>query len=821
MMDYMQYFSYSAKKAIGKAGEISQQFRHKYVDPEHILYAILQLSNCSAVKVLQLTNVNVSKMQYSLETFLYQSSTEPSPEPQFSIRTLNLLDYAYKEVTRFGHHEIGTTHVLIALTFDQNYFIKTLFKEFNLDAQVLRSAFQNYLKGFRRGREERQKTLTIVERYSRDLTKLSQEKKLDPVIGRDREISRLIHILSKRIKNNPILVGEPGVGKTAIVEGLANRIVNRQVPPPLLEKRVLSIDLTGLVAGTKFRGEFEERLKLLINEIKESEGRIIIFIDELHTILGAGSAEGSLDASNILKPSLARGELRCIGSTTYKEYRKYIEKDGALSRRFQPIFVEEPTYQETIQILEGLRNEYEKYHNVVISDGAIEKAVSLSLKYIQDRKLPDKAIDVIDEASAWVNLDRIEREGTEILRRGAKVQEGELDEEEDFDGDVEEAEDTDEEAKLDKDVQERPKLVVSERDVCKVVEMWTGIPITTIDQDEAKSLQSLEERVKRFIIGQDEALATVARALKRSYSGVRDPKKPIGSFIFLGPTGVGKTELAKVLAKEIFHNDDAFVKIDMSEYGEKFAVSRLIGSPPGYVGYDEGGQLTEAVRRHPYSLVLFDEMEKAHPEVFHTLLQLLDEGVLTDGQGRKIYFQNCVVIFTTNIGGKFFDHDDVIGFKSELDATDEEEIAHSYESYKRRAESFLKKAFRVEFLNRLDEIVYFNPLTTREADRIAGLTLDDIKAKMAQNNFIVEFDPSVIAFITKEGFSLVYGARNIKRAVTRFIEDPISEMVIVGDFKPGESLLVKVSEAGEIALNKIPSPSSFSDAVGKEEPTRA
>ena len=792
-MDFYNLFSFSAKKAIYRASEICTQFNNQYLEPEHIFYSVLNLRSCSAVEVLHKLGVNLPKLTYSLEAYLYEHIGSFKGQASFSARTLALLDSSFKEVKRLRHREIGTTHLLIALAQDRSQFLRQLFDDHGIDGKRVRDTFMSHLKGAGHTQEkQREASGSIVAKYSRNLTELAREGKLDPVIGREREISRLIHILSKRTKNNPILVGEPGVGKTAIVEGLSQRIVANQVPPTLSECDVLAIDLAGLVAGTKFRGEFEERLKALIKEIQESQGRIIIFIDELHTIMGAGSAEGSLDAGNILKPSLARGELRCIGATTFKEFRKYFEKDGALSRRFQPIFVEEPNYDETMDILRGLRGEYEGHHNVAISDGALEQAIRLSERFIPDRKLPDKAIDVIDEAAAWVHLERESR--ARAVDSGDDDEGGDETSEEfgelprlhvptsleDFrsgGGEVSQTDDgTDEEA------------VVNEEHIAKVVELWTGIPSQNITIDDQRRLMGLDTAIRGQIIGQNDAITTIVRALKRNYSGVRKGTRPIGSFVFLGPTGVGKTELAKVIAHHVFAHEESFIKIDLSEYAEKHSVSRLIGSPPGYVGYDEGGQLTEAVKRHPYSLVLFDEMEKAHPDIFHTLLQLLDEGVLTDGQGRKVYFHNTIVIFTTNLAGRFFDEGEVIGFKREVDFS-EQAIAHKYEGYRNRAEEHLKKYFRPEFINRLDDVIYFNPLSKRDGADIARLELGYVAANLREQHREVSFDDKVVEAVVEQGFSPTYGARNIKRAIQRVVEDPLSELILRGELPEAPAML--------------------------------
>ncbi|MGB9811190.1 MAG: ATP-dependent Clp protease ATP-binding subunit, partial [Dictyoglomus turgidum] len=650
--------------------------------------------------------------------------------------------------------------------------------------------------------KKRTVTATLDE-FGRDLTQLARQGKLDPIIGREKELERIIQILSRRTKNNPVLVGEPGVGKTAIVEGLAQKIVDGEVPDTLLNKRIVAIDMGSIVAGTKYRGEFEERMQRIIEEVKMAKD-VILFIDEIHTLFGAGAAEGAVDAANILKPSLAKGEIQLIGATTPSEYRKYIEKDGALERRFQPIMVNEPTPEETIQILKGLREKYENYHRVKITDEAIEEAVKLSVRYITDRFLPDKAIDVIDEASARVRLRKQKstvhsnlelelariREQKEIAIRNQAFERA--------------AQLRDEERKIEEylrnfiDTSSPSDLgVVTPEDVAQVVATWTGIPVAQLLIEERERLLRMEEELHKRIISQDEAVRVVSRAIRRSRSGLKDPRRPIGVFMFLGPTGVGKTELARALAEYLFGNENALIRFDMSEFMEKHTVSRLIGAPPGYVGYEEGGQLTEKVHRRPYSVILFDEIEKAHSDVFNILLQIMDEGQLTDGHGRKVSFKNTILIMTSNFGAEYFKQEASIGFASK------EDREKSFDKIKDLILSEMKKYFRPEFLNRLDEIVFFKPLTKEDLKQILELLLKPVQERIREKNLELEISDEVKELLLEKGYDPQYGARPLKRTIQYYIEDPLAEFILQGDFKEGDIIRAELDKKGEIVFRKM------------------
>ena len=653
-------------------------------------------------------------------------------------------------------------------------------------------------------RKPKSKTPTL-DSFSRDLTQDAAEGRLDPVIGRNKEIERVVQILSRRTKNNPVLIGDPGVGKTAIVEGLAQRIVENQVPEILGNKRVVALDLSAMVAGTKYRGEFEDRLTKIVAEIKNA-GDVVVFIDEMHTIVGAGAAEGAIDAANILKPSLARGEIQCVGATTLDEYRKHIEKDAALERRFQPIMVDEPTLEESIEILKGLRDRYEAHHAVKIGDDAIEAAVQLSFRYISDRYLPDKAIDLIDEASSRVRLanyvvpDDI-KEGENRLQELIKEKEEAINAQE-----YEKAAQLrDEEQKLKEQIESERKEwankrslemgTVGEEDIAAIVSSWTGIPVSKLAEEESERLVHLEEILHQRVVGQEEAVKAVARAVRRARAGLKNPQRPIGSFVFLGPTGVGKTELARALAEAMFGSDDAVIRLDMSEYMEKHAVARMIGSPPGYVGYDEGGQLTEKIRRKPYSVILLDEIEKAHPDVFNILLQVLEDGRLTDGQGRTVDFRNAVVIMTSNVGAESVRNAKVVGFTSAADSEAD------YEKMKERMLEQMKHTFRPEFLNRIDETIVFQSLTEKELTEIVDLLMEELKTRVTENGYSLQVSDSAKELILKKGYDPAFGARPLKRAIQRLVEDTVSEEILKRTVTPGDTIMVDASD-DEIVIRK-------------------
>ncbi len=802
----MDRFTERAQDAAQRAAEIMSRYGHTQVDTEHILLALLEQPDGVVPQILEFLGVDVKLLNSRVDAVLRRShkvgiyGRGNLGQVFITPRIKQILDLANAEANRLNDDYISTEHIFLAITRERNTQVARILVELGVTRDRIYQAIQEVRGGQRvtdRRAESRYRTL---EKYSRDLTQMAREGKLDPVIGRDMEILRVIQILCRRTKSNPVLIGEPGVGKTAIAEGLAQKVVSDDVPEILKGKRVTQLDLAAMVAGTRFRGEFEERLKTAIEEIQRAQGEIILFIDELHTVVGAGAASGALDASSMMKPALARGELQCIGATTLDEYRQYIEKDGALERRFAPVFVDEPSVAETIEMLRGLRDRYEAHHRVSISDEALAAAARLAHRYVTDRHLPDKAIDLMDEAAAKlrvalytlppdlkqmemeINRLRLEEEAAGNQRdyeRAADLKTQRLRIEGEFKA---QREVWQQEHQLDE--------TVEEEDIAEVVASWTGIPIAQMMETEAEKLLRMEEATHQRIVGQDEAVAAVADAIRRGRSGLKDPRRPIGSFIFLGPSGVGKTELAKVLAWFLFDDEDALLRIDMSEYHEHHTVSRLFGAPPGYIGYEKGGQLTEAVRRRPYRVVLFDEVEKAHPEVLHALLQILDDGRLTDGQGHTVDFRNTVIVMTSNVGTQYIDKGGSLGFLRAGEEQREEEEG------RRQLEKALKEIFRPEFINRVDEVIVFNRLTPEQVEWIVDLQMQEIAERLADQGLQVELTVAARKWLAREGFDPQFGARPLRRALQRSVESPLSIQLLRGDFATGDRVLVDVGEEG-------------------------
>jgi len=806
-------FTERVRKVIYLAREEAARLQHDYIGTEHLLLGVIREGEGIAATVLNNLGLDLDKIRQEVENMVSASGgTMTIGEIPFTPRAKRVLELAVEEARSLGHNYVGTEHLLLGLIREGEGVAAKVLLELGVDRKRVREETLKLLGGTPSSsstteREERPET-PALNQFGRDLTLLAREGKLDPVIGREKEIERVIQVLSRRKKNNPVLIGEPGVGKTAIAEGLAQRIVSGQVPETLKSKRIVTLDLAAVVAGTKYRGQFEERLKTVMNEIRESKDAVI-FIDELHTIVGAGGAEGAIDASNMLKPALARGELQCIGATTLDEYRKYIEKDGALERRFQPIMVDQPSVSDTIQILMGLRDKYEAHHGVKITDEAIVQAVKLADRYMSDRYFPDKAIDVIDEACARARLSvstvpgeihEIEKKLEEVIKEkeaAIRAQEYEKaarlrDREKEYRARRNDLKKSWAEAKRDKEVQ------VDEDLIATVLSTMTGIPVVKLAEEETRKLLRMEEELTKGVVGQDEAVAAVSRAVRRNRVGLRDPKRPIGSFIFLGPTGVGKTELARKLAAFLFDDEDALIRIDMSEYMEKFSVSRLVGAPPGYVGYEEGGQLTEKVRRKPYSVVLLDEIEKAHPDVFNVLLQVLDDGVLTDSARRKVDFKNTVVIMTSNLGGR-----QILSGGKHLGFKQAEEGAQQFAAIKSTVQDELKRAFNPEFLNRIDDVIVFHALTLDNMRQIVEILLGQVKERLVAQDIHLEITSEAIEFLIGKGFDPSLGARPLKRAIQRHLEDPLAEFILRGQLPAGAQ--VRVERKGD-ELDFMPAP---------------
>ncbi len=798
-------FTERARRVIILAQEEAKRLNHSAVGTEHILLGIIREGEGVASKVLESLNINPDKVRAEIENAIGRGERTPYEEVAFTPRAKKVLELALDEARRLGHNYIGTEHLLLGLIREGEGVAARVLEPMGADLERVRSQVVYLLgeEGTPSYSKQSSKTPTLDE-FGRDLTKLARENKLDPVIGREREIERVIQVLSRRTKNNPALIGEPGVGKTAITEGLAQRIVRGDVPEILRSKRVVQLDLAALVAGTKYRGEFEERMKKVMEEIRKAQGEVVLFVDELHTLVGAGAAEGAIDASNILKPSLSRGELQCIGATTLDEYRKYVERDAALERRFAPILVSEPTVEQSVEILRGLRERYETHHGVKISDEALVAAATLADKYISDRFLPDKAIDLMDEAASKIRLQAsfLPQEVRQAVEKAERVR---REKEEAI-----KAQDFEKAAPLrDKERVLRQKLeelesswktekgrditTVTADDIADIVSSWTGIPVMRLVEEETEKLLRMEDSLHHRIIGQEDAVRALSRAVRRARAGLKDPRRPIGSFIFLGPTGVGKTELTLALAEFLFGDENAVVRIDMSEYTERHTVSRLVGAPPGYVGYEEGGQLTEQVRRRPYSVVLLDEIEKAHPEIFNVLLQILEDGRLTDAQGRTVDFKNCVVIMTSNVGAPQIQRESGFGFRAP--ENEQSGIERSYERMKTHVMEELRRTFRPEFLNRVDEIIVFKPLTREQLKLIVDILMERLRREIRGQGMELTLTDAARDMLVREGYDPQYGARPLRRTIQRLVEDPLSDDMLRGKFSAGDEITLDVRDA--------------------------
>ncbi|MDX1436942.1 MAG: AAA family ATPase [Anaerolineales bacterium] len=819
-------FTERAQEAAQRAAEIIQRYGHTQIDTEHILMALIEQPNGVIPQILDILAIDAEPILDKLDNILRtnpRTNIYGGGAGQIFItpRVKRIIDLANEEANKLKDEYISTEHIFLAILSERSTPSARLLETAGVTRERVYDAIQQVRGGQRVTDPQSESRYRTLEKYSRDLTQLAREGKLDPVIGRDAEILRVIQILCRRTKNNPVLIGEAGVGKTAIVEGLAQKIALNDIPEILSGRHIISLDLGAMIAGSRFRGEFEERLKAAIEEVQRASGEIILFIDELHTVVGAGAAQGAMDASNMLKPALARGDLQCVGATTLDEYHKHIEKDAALERRFAPVFVEEPSVEDTIEMLQGLRDRYEAHHKVRFSDEALVAAAHFSDRYVTDRHLPDKAIDLIDEAASKLRvalyslppdlkemkneIDRLEAEEEQAglerdYERAAEKKSERLRIETEF---VKMREEWEAEHELDEEV--------NENDIAEVVHMWTGIPVTQMMETEAEKLIHMEERLHERIVGQDEAIHAISDAIRRSRSGLKDPRRPIGSFIFIGPSGVGKTELAKSLAEFLFDDEDALVRIDMSEYREQHTVSRMFGAPPGYVGYEEGGQLTEAVRRRPYRVILFDEIEKAHPEVWNALLQILDDGRLTDGQGRLVNFRNTVLIMTSNLGTEFVRKSGSLGF---LQRSEEGEDRQESEKIQKALES----TFRPEFLNRIDEIITFSPLSRDQMREIVDMQMQEIEERLTESGLKVDLTPAAREWLADIGYDPSFGARPLRRALQKHVESPLSMELLSGEFKRGDTVVVDVDEAGENLFFALPGEEPQKESINKTDP---
>jgi ATP-dependent Clp protease ATP-binding subunit ClpC len=810
-------FTERAKKVLTLAQEEAERSHHSYIGTEHLLLGLLREGEGLAAKVLNNLGVEINKVRSTIESVLGRNERIIIQQIIPTSRVKKVIEISFEEARRMGNNYVGTEHLLLGLLIEGEGIAAHVLEDLGANLEKVRTEIERLLheSGLDEDSKETQRKSSktpLLDQFCRDLTELAQKNTLDPVIGRAMEIERVVQILSRRTKNNPALIGEPGVGKTAIAEGLAQAIILGNIPESLMGKRVLTLDMGALVAGTKYRGEFEERLKKILDEIRQSR-EVVLFIDELHTLVGAGAAEGAIDAANILKPALARGEIQCIGATTLNEYRKYIEKDAALERRFQPVFVEEPSLADTIEILHGVRSLYEKHHRVNITDDALKAAAELSVRYVNDRSLPDKAIDLIDESSARVRMkltttpDNLREMQKEI--RALQVQKEESIAGQDYET---AANFRDQEKKLkeqyvSEEMKWRDELGaqtpdVTEENIAEIISSWTGVPVAKLVEEESSRLLKMEEELHKRLIGQEDAVKVVSQAVRRARAGLKDAKRPIGSFMFLGPTGVGKTELARALASFLFENEDAIIRLDMSEFMERHSVARLVGSPPGYVGYDEGGQLTEAVRRRPYSVVLFDEIEKAHPEVFNMLLQILEDGRLSDAKGKAVNFSNCIIIMTSNVGITTLKSNIGLGFQPAV--ADDKATNHEHSKMRDMIMDELKKSFRPEFLNRVDAVVVFHRLSQENMMEIVDLMLAKVGKQLETQELGFEVTAKAKTKLVEEGFDKIYGARPLRRVIQRVIEDPLSEELLRLKHGPGDAVVIDVDADGEVTMNLKP-----------------